>query len=129
MQKKLFILLFILGFLSCKRSILQQSQWEYDPKLVRTLNKLERKFADRKIRINTWDKQADAYQDIQVLDDDQQTLQTLTIGDSVKFIKVDFSRPDGIRAEIRLNNNSTGFIPYNKIEEFYPAVQVDPDLN
>ncbi|MVN22456.1 hypothetical protein [Mucilaginibacter arboris] len=128
MRKLLFILLIILGFLSCKRSIHQQTPPEYDTNLVHTLRKLEQRYADKKVRINTWDKKADAYQDIPVLDDDQQITGTLTIGDSVKFIAIDLGQPDGIRAAIKLPDNKTGYIQYWKIEEFEPAARIDPDL-
>jgi hypothetical protein len=128
--KQLIILFFFitLGFLACKRSMHQQLQREYDAKLVRVLKKLEQKYADKKVRINTWDKKADAYLDILVSNEDEQAAETLTIGDSVQFISIDLSQTDGIRAEIKLQNNSMGYIPYSKVEEFEPATRIDPDL-
>jgi hypothetical protein len=128
--KKLSVLFFLimLCFFACKRSIHQQLQREYDIKLVQTLKKLERQYADKKVRINTWDKKRDAYQDIQVLNDDDQIAQTLTIGDSIQFIAIDLSHTDGIRAEVKLQDNSIGHIPYSKVEEFEPATRFDPDL-
>ena len=128
-QILVFIFLIILGFFACKRSIFKNNNPTYDEKLVDTLKKLEVKYADKKVRINTWDKKANAYQDIQVLDEDDQKIATLTIGDSVKFIAIDSSRPDGIRAEIKLGNNSSGYIPYWEVEEFEPAARIDSDLN
>ena len=128
MPRFLFLLMATFGFFACKRSISRQPQDEYDVHFVHTLKKLEQHYVNKKVRINTWDKQADAYQDIEVLNDDKQVAGRLTIGDSVKFIAIDLSQPDGIRAEIKLNNNHTGYIPYFKIEEFEPAAQIDPDL-
>ena len=126
--KFLFVFFIALGFLACKRSIHLQTQREYDTRLVSKLRLLEKKYADKKVRINTWDKEADAYHDLQVVDEDEQKTETLTIGDSVKFVAIDVSQADGIRAEIKLQNNSKGFIPYSKIEEFEPAIEIDPDL-
>lgn len=128
MQKYILVCFLTLGFLSCKRSRQHQTKREYDARLVRILQKLEHKYADKKVRINTWDKKTDAYQDIQILDENQQLSETLTIGDSVLFVAIDLSQSDGIRAEIKLENNHTGFIPYFKIEEFEPAIKSDPDL-
>lgn len=105
-----------------------QTNREYDAKLVRALQKLEHKYADKKVRINTWDKKTEAYQDIRILDEDQQLSETLTIGDSVQFVAIDLSQSDGIRAEIKFQNNHSGYIPYFKIEEFEPAIKLDPDL-
>lgn len=128
MYKFIVFIFFTLGFLSCKRSMQHQTNREYDAKLVRTLQKLEHKYANKKVRINTWDKKSDAYQDIQILDNNEKLSETLTIGDSVQFVAIDLSQSDGIRAEIKLQNNHTGFIPYFKIEEFEPAIRFDPDL-
>ncbi|RYX80957.1 hypothetical protein EON73_05085 [bacterium] len=119
--------LLILGFLSCKRSIFNHTSREYDAKLVQTLKKLEHRYADKKIRINTWDQKSDAYLDLPVLNEDNKTIQTVTIGDSIVFTGLDLSQSDGIRAAVKIQNN-TGFIPYWKIEEFEPAMQFDPDL-
>ncbi|MGI4021086.1 MAG: hypothetical protein ACRYFA_06240 [Janthinobacterium lividum] len=105
-----------------------QTNREYDVSLVRALQKLERKYANKKVRINTWEKQTDAYQDIQILDENEKLSETLTIGDSVQFIAIDLSQSDGIRAEIKLQNAHTGYIPYFKVEEFEPATKLDPDL-
>ena len=121
------IFLITAGFLSCKRSILHHNNRKYDTKLVKVLRKLEYRYADKKVRINTWDQKSDAYQDLDVLDEDNKSIQTLTIGDSVKFIRLDFSQPEGIRAAIKIANNN-GYIPYWKIEEFEPAIILDPDL-
>ncbi|RYY06640.1 MAG: hypothetical protein EOP43_05710 [Sphingobacteriaceae bacterium] len=128
MYKFIFFICLTLGFLSCKRSMQHQTNREYDAKLVRALQKLERKYANKKVRINTWDKQTDAYQDIQTLDENDKLAEILTIGDSVQFVTIDLSQSDGIRAEIKLKNNHTGYIPYFKIEEFEPAIKFDPDL-
>lgn len=118
-----------LGFLSCKRSTQQQTERAYNADLINTLRKLEQKYTDKKVRINTWDRKADAYLDIQVLNDDEQIIKKLTIGDSVKFIAIDMRQPGGIRAKIKVSDNSIGYIPYSKIEEFEPATATDPDLN
>lgn len=102
---------------------------DYDPKLIKTLNKLEHKYADKKVRINTWNKKADAYEDIDIMDEEEVFVkQTLTIGDSVQFIAIDRSHANGILAKIKFKNNRTGYIPYFCVEEFEPAVVVDPDL-
>lgn len=128
MYKFIFIMLITLGFLSCKRSNHQQIQREYDGHLIQTLRKLEQKYAGKKVRVNTWDTKTDAYQDIYILDENQQPTEKLTIGDSVKFVGIDLSQADGIRAEIKLLNNKIGYIPYHNIEEFEPATKTDPDL-
>ncbi len=120
--------LLIIGFSSCKRSTQQQTHRDYDERLIQSLQTLEQKYADKKVRINTWDKKADAYLDIQVLNKDQQPTETLTIGDSVKFIGIDLESPAGIQAKIKLKNNDIGYIPYSKVEEFEPATHIDPDL-
>ncbi|RYE29314.1 MAG: hypothetical protein EOP42_14650 [Sphingobacteriaceae bacterium] len=125
--KAVLLILLILGFLSCKRSIFKHTGREYDAKLVWTLKKLEKHYANKKIRINTWDQQADAYQDLAVLNEENKLIQILTIGDSVEFSGLDLSQPDGIRAAVKIQNN-IGFIPYWKIEEFEPATKFDPDL-
>lgn len=117
----------IVGFLSCKRSIFHKTNREYDAKLVKALRTLEHRYADKKVRINTWDQKSDAYLDLDVLNEENQPIQTLTIGDSVKFVSLDLSQPDGIRAEIKIADNN-GYIPYWKIEEFEPAISLDPDL-
>lgn len=119
--------LLLIGFLSCKRSILHHTNREYDAKLVKTLRKLEQQYAEKKVRINTWDQKSDAYLDLDVINDDNKPIQALTIGDSVKFVSLDLSQPDGIRAEVKVQNEN-GYIPYWKIEEFEPAVPLDPDL-
>ncbi|RYY08166.1 MAG: hypothetical protein EOP43_00915 [Sphingobacteriaceae bacterium] len=119
--------LLIVGFLSCKRSIFNKNNRQYDAKLVKALRSLEHRYADKKVRINTWDQKSDAYVDLDVLNENNQTIQILTIGDSVKFKSLDFTQPDGIRAEIKIADNN-GYIPYWKIEEFEPAVVLDPDL-
>ncbi len=124
----IFLCLLVVVFFACKRSIHQQTQREYDTRLVAALQKLAQKYADKKVRINTWDKKADAYQDFMIVNDEEQLTETLTIGDSVQFIAIDLSQPDGIRAEIKSQNDKTGYIPYFKIEEFEPAVLIDPDL-
>jgi len=130
MKKIILILLLAHLFFACKRSIHTQEHREYDNKLIHTLTKLEQKYADKKVRINTWDNKAGAYQDIRVLNDDgQSTTTTLTIGDSVKFMAIDVGKPDGIQAKIKLKNNVTGYIPYANIEEFESAAAIDPDLN
>lgn len=108
--------------------MLHHTNREYDTKLVQLLRKLEHHYADKKVRINTWDQQLDAYQDLDVLNDDNKKIQTLTIGDSVEFVGLDLSQPDGIRAEIKIQENNTGYIPYWKVEEFEPAIRLDPDL-
>ena len=114
---------------ACKRSINQQSNREYDPVLIQTLDKLKQKYAGKKVRVNTWNKKADAYQDIAVLDaEETPTKQILTIGDSVQFIGIDLNHSDGILAKIRFGNNQTGYILYNYVEEFEPATTIDPDL-
>ncbi len=123
----MLILILIVGFLSCKRSIFHKNNREYDAKLVKALQNLEHRYAGKKVRINTWDQKADAYLDLDVLDEDNQPTQTLTIGDSVQFVSLDLSQPDGIRAKIKAFN-SNGYIPYWKIEEFEPAISLDPDL-
>lgn len=123
------IFIILLGFFACKRSIFKRAENNYDEKLVKTLKRLENKYVDKKVRINTWDNKAGAYQDVQVLNEDNEKISTLTIGDSVKFIGIDLSQPDGIRAEIKLENNSRGYIPYWEVEEFEPALRIDPDLN
>lgn len=125
--KSVMFAFFIVGFLSCKRSILHHTNREYDAKLVRILRKLEHRYADKKVRINTWDTKSDAYQDLPVLNEDNKEIQTLTIGDSVEFTGLDLNQPDGIRAEIKSQNNK-GYIPYWKVEEFEPAIRFDPDL-
>lgn len=125
---KLFIIVFLMiGILGCKRSIFPNNNRTYDAKLVKILKKLEHHYINHKVRINTWDQQADAYQDLSVLDENDTTIQTLTIGDSVQFVGLDFNRPDGIRAEIKTLDKN-GYIPYWKIEEFEPAIRFDPDL-
>jgi len=130
MKKIILILLLAHLFFACKRSIRSQAHREYDNKLIHTLTKLEQKYADKKVRINTWDNKAGAYLDIRVLNDDGQfTTTTLTIGDSVKFMAIDVGKPDGIQAKIKLKNNVTGYIPYANIEEFESAAAIDPDLN
>ena len=123
----IIMLMLVAGFLSCKRSIFKNNNRVYDAKLVKVLKKLEHRYRNNKVRINTWDTQADAYQDLAVLDADNQTIQTLTIGDSVQFVGLDFNQPDGIRATIKVSDTN-GYIPYWKIEEFDPATQFDPDL-
>lgn len=125
--KLILILLLMIGFLACKRSIFKDNYRVYDAKLVKVLRKLEHRYTNHKIRINTWDQQADAYQDLPVLDENNKTIQTLTIGDSVQFVGLDFNQADGIRAEIKVLDNN-GYIPYWKVEEFEPAVRFDPDL-
>ncbi len=122
------VVILALGFYACKRSIRQQTNREYDAKLVQVLRKLEHRYADRKVRINTWDQKSDAYQDLSVLDEESRIVKTLTIGDSVKFVGLDLSQPDYIRAKILIQDSKTGYIPYWKIEEFEPAVRADPDL-
>lgn len=122
------IVFFTLGFFACKRSIHHQTNREYDAKLVQVLRKLEHQYADKKVRINTWDQKLDAYQDLSVLDDESKTADTLTIGDSVEFVGLDLSQPDGIRAKILIQDHKTGYIPYFKVEEFEPAMRIDPDL-
>lgn len=118
----------LIGFFACKRSISSQSKREYEPKLVAELQKLEQKYAGKKVRINTWDKQNDAYTDIQVTDENKQLSRTLTIGDSVELINIDLSKSDGIRAIIKIQDTVTCLIPYSKIEEFEPAIKYDPDI-
>ncbi|RYY07707.1 MAG: hypothetical protein EOP43_02440 [Sphingobacteriaceae bacterium] len=125
--RSVFILLLLTGFLSCKRSIFKNNNRIYDAKLVKVLKKLEHRYHKNKVRINTWDQQADAYQDLPVLDENNKTIQTLTIGDSVQFVGLDFEQPDGIRAAIKVSD-SNGYIPYWKVEEFEPAIRFDPDL-
>jgi hypothetical protein len=127
-HKSLFILLLALGFFACKRSIHPQTQREYDAKLVHTLRTLEHRYVLKKVRVNTWDPKTDAYQDLLVLNEENQPAKTLTIGDSIVFVALDLGQPDGIRAEIKLQNNVNGYIPYWKIEEFEPAARIDPDL-
>lgn len=122
------IVFLLLGFFACKRSIHLQTNREYDDKLVQVLRKLEHRYTDKKVRINTWDPKLDAYQDLSVLDEESRTVETLTIGDSVKFVGLDLSQTDGIRAEILIQDQKTGYIPYWKVEEFEPALRVDPDL-
>ncbi|MEX8549395.1 MAG: hypothetical protein V5804_17470 [Mucilaginibacter sp.] len=126
-----FILILFLSCLifACKRSINQQSHREYDQTLVQTLDKLEQKYANKKVRVNTWNNKAGAYQDIAVLNADElPTKQILTIGDSVQFIGIDLNHTNGILAKIKYSNNQTGYIPYNYVEEFEPAALIDPDL-
>ncbi|WP_299287899.1 hypothetical protein [uncultured Mucilaginibacter sp.] len=126
-----FVLVLFLSCLifACKRSINQQSHRDYDPILVRTLNKLEQKYADKKVRVNTWNNKAGAYQDIAILDAEElPTKRILTIGDSVQLIGIDLNHTTGILAKIKYSNNQTGYIPYNYVEEFEPAALVDPDL-
>ncbi len=122
------IVFLLLGFFACKRSISQQTNREYDTRLVQVLKKLEHRYTDKKVRVNTWDPKLDAYQDLPVLDEESSTVETLTIGDSVQFVGLDLSQPDGIRAKILTQNQKTGYIPYWKVEEFEPAVRIDPDL-
>lgn len=126
--KLILIILLTIGFLSCKRSMFHNTNREYDAKLVKVLRKLEHRYAEKKIRINTWDQKSDAYLDLPVLNEDNKTIQTLTIGDSVEFTGLDLSQPDGIRAVIKVQNNM-GFIPYWKIEELESATKFDPDLH
>ena len=133
-KKKYKVHLILILFLSClifacKRSIDKQSHREYDPILVQTLNKLEQKYADKKVRVNTWNNKAGAYQDIAILDAEElPTKQNLTIGDSVQLIGIDLNHTTGILAKIKNSNNQTGYIPYNYVEEFEPAALIDPDL-
>lgn len=102
---------------------------DYDPQLVKVLNKLEHQYTTRKVRINTWNQSADAYQDIEILNNEEvSTKHTLTIGDSVQFISIDLNHNNGILAKIKFKNNNIGFIPYSYVEEFEPAIAVDPDL-
>lgn len=122
------IVFLLLGFFACKRSIPQQTNREYDAKLVQVLRKLEHHYTDKKVRINTWDSKLDAYQDLPVLDEESRTVETLTIGDSVQFVGLDLSQSDGIRAKILIQDQKTGYIPYWKVEEFEPAMRIDPDL-
>ncbi len=122
------IVFLLLGFFACKRSIHLQTNREYDDKLVKVLRKLEHRYADKKVRVNTWDPKLDAYQDLSVLDEESRTVETLTIGDSVKFVGLDLSQTDGIRAKILIQDQKTGYIPYWKVEEFEPAMRIDPDL-
>ena len=126
-----FILILFLSCLifACRRSINQQSHREYDPSLVQTLDKLEQKYADKKVRVNTWNNKAGAYQDIAVLNAEElPTKQILTIGDSVQLIGIDLNHTTCILAKIKYSKNQTGYIPYNYVEEFEPAALIDPDL-
>lgn len=116
-------------FFACKRSNSQHLHREYDTKLVQTLNKLKQKYANKKVRVNTWKKKENAYQDIIILDEEGlPSKQTLTIGDSVQLLSIDLNQTDGIRAKIKSKTNLTGYIPYQNVEEFEPATTVDPDL-
>ncbi len=128
MQKFILIILMALGFLSCKRSMQQNAEQQYNINLLTALRKLEQKYQEKKVRVNTWDKKADAYLDIQVLNENREPIKTLTIGDSVKFLAIDAGQENGIQAKIKLENNATGYIPYSNIEEFEPATRIDPDL-
>ena len=126
-----FILILFLSCLifACKRSTNQHLHRDYDPILVQTLNKLEQKYADKKVRVNTWNNKAGAYQDIAILDAEElPTKRILTIGDSVQLIGIDLNHTTGILAKIKYSNNQTGYIPYNYVEEFEPAALIDPDL-
>lgn len=115
-------------FFACKRSNTKLKR-DFDPKLIKTLNKLAHQYADKKVRINTWNKNMDAYQDIEILNDNElPTKQTLTIGDSVQFISIDLNHTDVILAKIKYKNKNVGYVPYSYVEEFEPATAIDPDL-